>query len=175
MATKGWRETVRTNALTWGGSILAAVAVFFAMQLLRPQPAVHTAADQSAPDFALVSTDGTVVHLADLRGKPVVINFWATWCAPCRVELPGFAAFARAHPDVTVLGVAVQSGDRAKLARAKEDLGLGYPILLADDAVVRAYAVDVFPTTVILDEDLHLVRAQAGIVFGWELAMFTRR
>ncbi len=174
MPTQPWRKTVVSNLVTWGGSFLAAAAVFFAVQALRSRPAVQTTSTGAAPDFSLVSTDGSVVHLEDFRGRRVIVNFWATWCGPCRLELPGFAAFSRAHPEITVLGIAVQSGDRATLARAKKDLDLPYPILLADEAVVAAYGVQVFPTTAILDPDLRLVRAQAGIVFGWELSLLTR-
>ena len=57
-----------------------------------------------APSFTLLDVDGNAVSLSDFAGKTVVLNFWATWCGPCRMEAPAFAGFARAHPEVPVLG-----------------------------------------------------------------------
>ena len=169
-----WWKNVGRQVGIWIGSILAACALFLAMQWVRPDPAVHTAADGTAPDFALVSTDGTTIKLSELRGKKVVLNFWATWCGPCKMEMPGLRSFARAHPDVVLLGIAVDSGTRARLAKEKEALDLPYAILVGDAATSAAYEVSSLPTTFVLDETGHIVSAQVGPVFGWQLALLTR-
>jgi peroxiredoxin len=104
-----------------------------------------------APDFELVNVAGGTVHLEELRGKPVVLNFWGSWCPPCRAEIPEFSAFAADHPEVPVLGVAVNSGSGANLAKAAKTLGVTYTVLESTSAVLSAYGVDVFPTTYVLD------------------------
>jgi thiol-disulfide isomerase/thioredoxin len=168
-----WWQTVGRQIAVWVGSIAIVAIGFFAFQLLRPGPAVHVDASGKAPDFTLPDTSGAAVQLSSLRGKPVVLNFWATWCGPCRVELPSFAAFAQSHPEIPVLGIAVESGDAVRLAAAKRALGIPYPVLIADTQVVRDYAITSFPTTVILDADGRIRRSQTGIVFGWQLSLFT--
>jgi thiol-disulfide isomerase/thioredoxin len=126
----------------------------------------------TAPDFALADLDGARVSLADLRGKTVVLNFWATWCGPCRMEVPGLTAFAHAHPDIPVLGIAVD-GTPAKLRAAAKELGIDYPVLLADAATRKAYGVSTLPTTVVVGPDGAVRAAHAGIMLAPHLALLT--
>lgn len=125
---------------------------------------------QKAPDFTLVDLDGQEVRLADLRGRTVVLNFWATWCGPCRLEIPAFTAYAASHPDVAVLGVAVD-GSRAELKAAARKLGIRYPVLIADPETRSAYGVEVLPTTVIIDADGDVASAHSGFMSGPQLRL----
>ncbi|MDP2316393.1 MAG: TlpA disulfide reductase family protein [Pseudomonadota bacterium] len=151
----------------WAG--YAALAVLLLVLLRAMQPAPGIPLGTLAPDFTLRATDGTTIRLADLRGRPVVLNFWATWCPPCRVELPSFAAFSREHPEVTVLGIAVDSGTAATLAKARLELDIPYPVLLADPAVKSAYGIQAMPTTVVVGPEGQIVTTQTGVMFGWQL------
>jgi thiol-disulfide isomerase/thioredoxin len=123
------------------------------------------AALASAAGFELTDTQGRHFRLADLRGRWVVVNFWATWCAPCVEEIPEIAAFARAHPDVVVIGVATDSGDPREVRRAAARLGHDYPLVVSDPAVERQlgrpYAI---PTTRIYDPRGRIVYNRAGRV-----------
>jgi cytochrome c biogenesis protein CcmG/thiol:disulfide interchange protein DsbE len=115
-----------------------------------PQPAV----DYPAPDFALTTLAGEQISLAHLRGQPVVLNFWATWCDPCRREMPALQATADLYADkVIVLGV--DQGEPAALVRTfVEEYGLTYPILLdAQFAVSQQYNIRGLPTTFFIDAD----------------------
>ncbi|MFN9903614.1 MAG: TlpA family protein disulfide reductase, partial [bacterium] len=100
-----------------------------------------------APAFALPDPRGETVALADFAGKTVVLNFWGSWCPPCIQEIPEFAAWSAENPDVPILGIAVRSGSGEKLARDAKRLGVTWTVLESDDEVLRAYGVDVFPTT----------------------------
>lgn len=104
-----------------------------------------------APAFTLSDLAGKPVTLAELKGRRVVLNFWATWCAPCLAELPMLKAFAAAHPELTVVGVAVDEPGpvRARVARSE----LAYPVVIGTREVVEAYGVQSFPTTVVVDEE----------------------
>src|SRR4051794_4602305 len=95
------------------------------------------AAAAELPSFDLVDTAGRHHRLADYRGKPVVLNFWATWCVPCIQEIPEIAAFRNANPGVVVLGVAEDARDAAKVKQFAAKVGHDYPLVLSDDAVEK--------------------------------------
>lgn len=120
---------------------------------------------QPAPRFALADLDGRVQRLADLRGQPVVINFWATWCQPCVVEHPTLLAGARHYENrVTFLGVVYQ--DKPDLIRRfVSERGAWGPSLIDDDSKVAiAYGVYGAPETFILDGEGVIVDKITGLV-----------
>ena len=125
-----------------------------------------------APQFTLATPDGSQVSLSDYRGKTVLLNFWATWCPPCRLEIPAFSRFAARNPDVVVLGLA-SDNDPKLVARAAEELGADYTVLLADPKTLEAYGVTTFPTTVVVGPDGDVRSAYTGIMLDPQLAWAT--
>ncbi len=113
-----------------------------------PQPAV----DHPAPDFTLTTLDNETFSLHAAQGKPVVLNFWATWCGPCQRELPALQAAAERYGD-SVLIVGVDQGEAADLVqRYVDEKGLTFAIPLdADFAVSGLYNVQGLPTTYFID------------------------
>ncbi len=105
-----------------------------------------------APDFAVPATTGGVLGLAEFRGRPVVLNFWATWCPPCRTEMPEFERFQREQgARVVVLGIDMQE-DPAVVGAFLRQYGISYRIGLdGDGRVSTLYAVTGLPTTVFVD------------------------
>lgn len=102
--------------------------------------------------FDLVDTAGKPQRLADFRGRWVVLNFWATWCVPCIQEIPEIAAFRRDHPDVVVIGVAIDAEDAAKVRAFAKKVGHDYALVLSNDDVERQVgAPKALPTTRIYD------------------------
>ena len=126
-----------------------------------------------APAFALADLSGQTVSLEDFAGQTVVLNFWATWCPPCRMEIPSFSRFAEGNPEVPVLGIAVDGGPE-ELARARDEMGITYPILLADESTLAAYGVRSLPTTVIIRPDGTVKTSYAGMLFRPQLWFLTR-
>jgi peroxiredoxin len=120
-----------------------------------------------APEFTLTSTQGEEISLADFRGRPVVLNFWATWCPPCRAEMPEFqAASVKYNGQAAFLGV-----DQGEILPVVADygaaLGITYPLLLdQDNKVNRLYGVTALPTTVFVDGDGVVRELFSGIVSG---------
>jgi len=115
---------------------------------------------EPAPDFALPDLDGTVVRLSDLRGKPVLVNFWATWCGPCKREMPDIQqAYAQAGGEFVVLAVNAE-GTSSELARRlardfRDELDLTFPILLdsPDSDVFNQYRLTGLPDSFFVDRN----------------------
>ncbi len=125
-----------------------------------------------APDFALPSISGDTVRLSDFSGKVVILDFWATWCNPCRQEIPGFIRIYNDYKDkgVVVIGVALDKPE--KVRKFAEDYGMNYPVLLGTREVAQKYGgIMGIPTTFILDKE-HRIRKK---VVGWRPENFFRQ
>jgi peroxiredoxin len=108
-----------------------------------------------APDFALFGLAGSTVSLDDLRGKYVVLNFWATWCGLCRAEMPELQAIAEQYAERGVVVLAINYGETEdEVARFAADHGLTFAMGLdSDGAVTRRYQVRTIPTSLVIDEE----------------------
>jgi len=119
-----------------------------------------------APDFALKDANGATVHLADYKGKVVLLDFWATWCGPCKVEIPWFIEFEQQFKDrgFAVLGVSMDEGGWTEVKPYIEKQKINYRILLGNDQVGDAYGgVDSLPTTFLIDRDGRIAAKHEGI------------
>lgn len=106
-----------------------------------------------APDFALEQLDGATFQLSNHRGKVVAINFWATWCAPCREEIPDFTALQdEMEEDVLFVGVSLDEGDPEAVRTFAETFDINYPVGIDDGTVVEQYGpIGGIPTTFLVD------------------------
>jgi thiol-disulfide isomerase/thioredoxin len=127
-----------------------------------------------APDFQLKSlsaADGKLVKLSDYKGKAVLVNFWATWCEPCKVEMPWFVEFQKQYgaEGLVVMGIAQDdSGDDA-IRKFAQTMGVTYPILQGKNAVGNAYGAEFLPTTVYIGRDGKIVDRVTGLVSKSEI------
>lgn len=130
---------------------------------------------EAAPAFRVPALEGGgEIALADHRGTPVVLNFWASWCGPCREEMPALAAFADANPGLRVVGLAVNDRpqDSRRFAR---DLGVGFDLGVDRDGDVAAsYGATGLPVTVVIDARGRVAATWFGPITREELDLFAR-
>jgi len=122
---------------------------------------------KKAPDFELTSLDGRRVKLSDYHGKAVLLNFWATWCSPCKVEMPWLVDFQKKYGNdgLVVLGVAMDDTDAPKISEFAHEMGVNYPILLGTDKVSEDYGnVQFLPTSFYIDRDGKFVGKGVGVI-----------
>jgi thiol-disulfide isomerase/thioredoxin len=119
----------------------------------------------SAPDFTLIELGGQKLRLADYRGKVVLLDFWATWCGPCRSEIPGFAQLQDKYRDqgFTVIGVSVDKDDPESVKEFYQKFKMNYPVALTDHKVEQLYGgVKSLPTTFLIGRDGRIYSRQPG-------------
>lgn len=120
-----------------------------------------------APDFALRALDGHTVKLSDFRGKPVLLNFWATWCAPCRIEMPWFVGFYKQYQSqgLEIVGVSMDdSGQETAIAEFIKERNVNYPILIGNNEVADLYGgLRFLPQSLFIDREGNIVKTGYGI------------
>ena len=127
---------------------------------------------QLAPDFTLKSTDGKEVKLSDLRGKAVLLNFWATWCGPCKVEIPWFIELEKqyASQGLVIVGVAMDDDAEKVVPKFAQEMKIDYTVLLGTEPVADLYGgVEGLPMTFYIDRNGKIVKRVAGLVSHSEI------
>ena len=136
------------------------IAVFFAANpssAAEPKPA--------APNWQLRDINGKLVSLADFKGKIVILDFWATWCPPCRQEIPGFVALQRKYQDkgLVIIGVSLDQQGPSVVKPFMRELGMNYPVVMGNPKIVGDYGfITAIPTTFVIDRRGNVVTAYEG-------------
>ena len=119
-----------------------------------------------APEFALKDADGKTVHLEDYKGKVVLLDFFATWCGPCKIEIPWFMELERKNKDkgFSVLGVSMDDEGWEVVKPFLADLGVNYRVVIGNDATAQVYGgVDALPTTFLIDRNGRIAAVHVGL------------
>lgn len=143
-----------------------------AWRLVSGAPAGGAAIGAVAPDFALADLDGNPVRLADLHGRPVIVNFWASWCGPCVEEFPLLQGALDEHRSAGLAIVGIVFNDRSEAARAfLRRMGTEWPAAMdANAAVANAYGVSAPPASFFIDREGRVAGRQLGQLSAGDLA-----
>ena len=117
-----------------------------------------------APDFTLKTLDGQEITLSQLKGKVVLLDFWATWCGPCRESIPHLVQLYKNYREngLEMIGMDLDKGDVETVQRFVKSMDIPYPIIVASDDVVKSYRVTGIPATILIDKEGKIRQRIAG-------------
>ena len=149
------------------------IAICAALLFVLNRPTTHFLSHpRQAPEFELLDLNGNQVHLSDFRGKAIVLNFWATWCAPCRREIPWFIDFQKEYGarGLQIIGVSMDDGGRDAIASFVRGMGIDYIVLLGDSHVSSLYGgLEVLPTTYYISPHGDVIASVNGMISKTEV------
>jgi cytochrome c biogenesis protein CcmG/thiol:disulfide interchange protein DsbE len=143
-----------------------AAIVFLLTFVIMISGSLSFSSDKTAPDFALTDLSGNLVSLSDLKGKVVFVNFWATWCPPCRQEIPDFVEFYKEYKDkgAVILGVSVDKSPD-KVRDFMDEYNINYPVVMATNQMVSDYKPGRYiPATIVIDTNGMIQDKKVGVM-----------
>ena len=150
-------------------ALVAAGMLYFGTHTARRSGANHSSVagyGTPAPDFTLQTLDGNNLSLSSLRGKAVLVNFWATWCGPCKIETPWLVELQKQYGSqgLQVVGVAMDDSGKDEISKFAKEMGMNYPVLLGKEAVGDAYGgVPALPESFFVGRDGKIVDRIIGL------------
>lgn len=151
-------------------AVVAAGMLYFGFHIARRSGMDHAPGvlgyGTPAPNFTLQTLDGKDISLADFRGKAVLVNFWATWCGPCKIETPWLVELQNQYGSqgLQVVGVAMDDSGKDEIAKFAKDMGVNYPVLMGKEAVGDAYGgVPALPESFFVGRDGKIVDRIIGL------------
>ncbi|MGH2568683.1 MAG: TlpA disulfide reductase family protein [Bacteroidota bacterium] len=122
---------------------------------------------QQAPNFSLKTSDGTTIELAKLKGKVVLVNFWATWCGPCRKEMPDFVEAYKQYKSkgLEIVGVSLDEDGWEVVDPFLKKYGINFPVVIGDGKLAQAYGgIEFIPTSFLVDREGFVVDKHIGML-----------
>lgn len=175
MTAHGWNMAIivtsqsKTNWILLSVVVVALIGVFIAMgatpNVTERTDTIGVDVGNMAPDFETVSVTDAPIRLSDLRGQVVILNFWATWCGPCRIEMPIFQQIHTQFQDQPVTILAVNNREPATdIIRFRDQIGLTFPLAMDESGRIQdLYAISGYPITFVIDTDGRIIKKHFGV------------
>lgn len=130
--------------------------------MVRPEEAAFS----PAPEWRLKDLAGREVALSQFKGKVVIVDFWATWCPPCRAEMPFYVNLYKKLADrgLVIVGISLDAQGPGVVRKFVDSMGITYPIVMGDEEVTTAYKVELMPTTFVVDREGRIRHSKIGAV-----------
>ena len=128
---------------------------------------VNQKSTATAPDFSLPTADGKTLKLSDYKGKAVIIDFWATWCPPCRKGIPDLIELQKKYGSkgLQIIGVSVDQDTKKDVVPFIKDKGINYPVVYADNSIIMKYGgIRAIPTSFVIDKQGRIVASYEGLI-----------
>jgi peroxiredoxin len=176
MSKRNNRRKRRTKKQPWwnaplfwlgiGTALIVAGVVVLSGSLTGSAAAANTSSGDLAPDFELMALDQSSLSLSDYRGQYVLVNFWATWCPPCRAELPDLVAFYEDHADEGFMLIGVNERESAATVQGfLASQNLDFPVALdVNGTLMNPYAVSGLPSSFLIDPEGRIVQSWPGMI-----------
>jgi thiol-disulfide isomerase/thioredoxin len=155
------------NILSWGALMATALLIFYFFAPSRNRELIPVEQRQPAVHFTLKDASGKAVNLSDYKDKVVLLNFWATWCNPCKIEIPWFIEFQQRYQDkgFVVLGVSTDQEGWPLVSPFIQSWKMNYPVVLEDDNLPPPYSnIQAIPTTYLIDRQGRVAVVHGGLV-----------
>jgi peroxiredoxin len=139
---------------------MALVALCFATGITAPN------LRKAAPGFALSDAKGASIKLSDYKGRVVLLDFWATWCGGCKVEIPWYMEFENKYKNggLAVIGVSMDEDGWKSVKPFLEKTKLNYPVVIGNESLAKQYGVDAMPMTLLIDREGKIADSHVGVV-----------
>jgi peroxiredoxin len=148
-------------------AVLSSALLLFLASCSHPRELKSEGQRQTAPNFSLKDADGNPVRLSDYRGKVVLVNFWATWCGPCEVEIPWFVEFEQKYKDqgFAVLGLSMDDNGWKAVRPYIASHKINYRVMIASEVVSQQFGdIEALPTSFVLDRQGRIATNHVGLV-----------
>ncbi len=169
--TTSWRSTIPFFKRTLIPALAVALAMGCARQEARHGAAKAPAGDgrigSQAAEFALTDLSGKTVRLSDLKGKVVILDFWATWCGPCRMEIPDLVRLQSKYGEkgLAIVGLSLDADGASSVKPFAEEHDINYTMLIANDETAKSYGgIQAIPTAFVVDRQGRIVQRFLGVM-----------
>jgi len=157
---------MRTHLSRAIGLAMAVSVVFLMGSMFLPASITAPSARTTATDFTLEDSTGAAIKLSDFKGKVVVLDFWATWCHGCKIEIPWYMEFQKKYSDrgLSVIGVSMDDDGWKSVRPFLTENRLNYPVVIGNANLAKQFGVEGLPVTLLIDRHGKIAEVQAGMV-----------